>query len=174
MRFSKTMANALALLALLASAAIATPALAAEGLNLTPDVPKLLINMGVFALLIYPTHKLLLQPLVGVLLAREAATAGSVEKASGLRDSAAGEREQLDAALAETRHAAAARRNEILAEAQSEERSILDAARSDAGQVVAEVRDAIAGELEQARRSLQDDARELAGEAAARILGRNP
>ncbi len=146
---------------------------AAEGLNLSPNIPLLVGNLVLFALLIWPVNRLLISPLVGILQEREARTTGSTDEADTLLADAARERGQLEARRLEARRQASDRRAAILTEGKAAEQQVVDAARADAAASVAEVRGAIEGELAQARETLRDDARALAEEAAARILGRS-
>jgi F-type H+-transporting ATPase subunit b len=157
-----------------ALAALGTPgaARAAEGLNLIPSVPLLFANLTVFALLIYPVHRLLIGPLVRVLDERERRTTGALESAAQVGRDSAQQRAELEVRLARGRAEAQERRARILAETKAEEQRRLDAARQEAASELSSLRAVIEGELEQARQSLRADARALADEAAARILGR--
>ena len=130
------------------------------------------INVVVFAALIYPTHRLVLQPLLRVLQERGSATLGTIERAVELSGDSGRLQEALEERLSEARGAAQARRSEVMAESDAEEQRIVAAAREAAATSVAEVRDSITAELEAARDALESDVRGLAQEAAAKILGR--
>ncbi len=145
---------------------------AASGLNLIPDLTLLAANLVVFGLLIYPTQRWLLAPLVRILVERERRTAGALERAESTHTEAVQVREELERELASARTEAQARRSAILSQAEAEERRILDEARTDASRALEAVRSSVEGELAEARRTLQSDARSLSREAAARILGR--
>jgi F-type H+-transporting ATPase subunit b len=151
------------------------PALAlagGDGLNLIPNLTLLVANLVVFGLLIYPTQRWLLAPLVRVLAEREQRTAGALERAQSTHAEAVQMREDLERELATARADAQAHRAVILGEAEAEERRILDEARTDASRALEAVRSSVEGELADARRTLQSDARDLSREAAVRILGR--
>jgi F-type H+-transporting ATPase subunit b len=158
--------------ALLALLLMTQPAWAEGGLNLIPDWPTLALNLVVLGLLIYPVNRLLLQPLLAVILEREARTSGAIDRADGLVGEASAARESIDEGLLAARIEAQSRRAAVLGEAEQEERRILGEARAAANREIEGVRESIAGELTVARAALRDDARALAREAATRILGR--
>ncbi len=151
------------------------PALAlagGDGLNLIPNLTLLVANLTVLGLLIYPTQRWLLAPLVRVLVAREQRTAGALERAESTHAEAVGVREELERELMRARAEAQAQRSLILGEAEAEERRMLGEARTDSARALEAVRSSVEGELADARRTLQSDAQELSRAAAARILGR--
>jgi len=149
------------------------PALAAsDGLNLIPDLTLLAANLVVFLLLIVPTQRWLLAPLVRILVERERRTMGATQRAEATATEAVQIRGELERELVRARADAQAQRSLSLGEAEVEERRILEEARIDASRALEAVRSAVEGELTQARRTLQSDAQDLSREAAARILGR--
>ena len=164
-----------ALPTLTAAAVVLAPSLAfaAGDFKILPDVPHMLVNLAIFAALIWPVNRLLIQPLLGVIETREERTVGALQQAAAFGDEASGARRELEGELREARSAAAAARAEVLAEAESQEQSLIAAAREAAAETVREVRDAVAQELGGARESLRADAGELAQVAAAKILGRS-
>ena len=163
------------LLIFVALSALSVPAVAAAaggGLNLTPDLTLLAANVLVLGLLTYPTHRLLLKPLVRILAEREQRTTGTMARAEAVCAEAAQVQEELGTRLARAREDAQARRNAIMNEVEAEERGILDAARAESVQTLGAVRSAVAEEISDARTALQAEAQALSREAAARILGR--
>jgi F-type H+-transporting ATPase subunit b len=153
----------------LPSAALA----AGGGLDLTPDPIVLGTNLVILGLLIYPVNKLLLQPIVRVLQAREARTSGAQERAGEITQQASALVTQIEARLLEARREAQAQRAAILAKAEEEDRRVLTAARDETARTLDAVRGSVAEELERARASLRDEVISLSREAAARVLGRN-
>ncbi|TDI94736.1 MAG: hypothetical protein E2O73_16360 [Deltaproteobacteria bacterium] len=143
-----------------------------DGLNLIPNLTLLVANLTVLGLLIYPTQRWLLAPLVRVLVEREQRTAGALERAESTHAEAVRMREELERELLRARTEAQAHRSVILGEAEVEERRILEEARTDSARALEAVRSSVEGELAEARRTLQSDAQELSRAAAARILGR--
>lgn len=164
--------RAIALVAL----AVACPSAAAQaagGLNLEPNLGLVAMNVAIFLLLVIPTNRLLLRPLVRILEERERRTIGARSQAEAGAAEAARARAELEAMLRGARERAQARRAAITTAAQTEERALLERAREDARHEVDAVRSGIAAELTSARATLQSDARALAREAAAKLLGRS-
>lgn len=145
---------------------------AAAGLNLNPDMQLLVTNVVVFSLLIWPTNKLLIQPLLGVIREREDRCFGTLQRAEALAAESADARTDLEERLSRMRGEAQVRRAELLGEADASERAMIEKARERAAESVDEVRRTVAMELDEARRALQADTRRIAEEAAAKILGR--
>lgn len=147
----------------------------AEGatLNLEPNPTWVVLNLVVFALLLYPTQRLLLGPLVRILEEREERTTGALSRAATLREQTSALQVDLEARLTRTRADAAVHRGRILEETEAEERQLLEAARAETARTLETVRSRIAEELEVARQTLREDAPALAREAVARILGRS-
>ncbi len=154
--------------------ALAMPriARAAAALNLDPELWLTAMNVVIFAALIYPTNRFLLQPLLKVLRARIEAVEGTAGRASEIREEALARRRELEERLALARAEAQSQRVRTLGETETEAKSLTDAARAAASASIAEVRETLAGELESARSELESEARTLAEEAAAKILGR--
>lgn len=145
---------------------------AAAGLNLNPDLQLVFANVVVFALLIWPTNKLLIQPLLRVIRERDARSFGTFQRAEAVAVEAAASKRALETQLAEMRVEAQARRASILGEADANERDLIDKARERGSESVEEVRRTVDMELTEARAALQGDAQQLAEQAAAKILGR--
>jgi F-type H+-transporting ATPase subunit b len=151
----------------------AAPAQAAEALNLFPDPLKVLINVVVFLLLIYPTSRFLLRPLVRTLEERERRTEGALRSMDALLGESAQLRETLEARLDEARERAQAQRAAVLQEGEEEERGELTQAREQAAQKLEEARAEMAVELDAARQTLRAEAESLARELASKVLGRS-
>ena len=158
--------------ALLLLLAATPPAYAAGGLVLIPDLTTLVINFVVLFALMYPVNRFLLQPLVAVLLEREARTSGALEQAEGFVVEAGEARARIDQLLSDARVEAQSRRHAILSTAEAEDHRLIQAAREAANGELETVRGAVADELESARVQLKTQAQALAREAATQILGR--
>jgi F-type H+-transporting ATPase subunit b len=158
---------------IVAAVALPSTALAAEGLNLFPDPLKVAVNVVVFLLLIYPTSRFVLRPLVRTLEEREKRTTGALSRMDSLLGEAAEHRQTLEARLEEARQQAQAQRAAVLQEAEEEERRELTQAREAATRRLDEARDSIAAEVESARESLRSEADALARELASKVLGRS-
>jgi len=144
----------------------------AAGLNLEPNFPLVALNVVVFLLLVYPTNRFVLGPLVRVLEERERRTAGAREEAARTLEGSAELQRDLDARMRAARERARARHAEIAAAAQEEIRRVLAEARDGANAELELVRSGVAGQLESARATLRTDASALAREIAAKLLGR--
>lgn len=145
---------------------------AAGALNLSPNPVILIADVVVFLLLVYPTSRLLLRPIVRIIEDREKRSEGALAGAESLSLEAVELQRELEVRLREAHARAQGRRAEVLAEAEEAQRESLDHARDDAGRIVDSVRRSVADDLSAARTSLADEARTLAREAASRILGR--
>jgi F-type H+-transporting ATPase subunit b len=144
----------------------------AAGLNLVPNWSLVALNVAIFLLLVYPTNRFVLQPIVRVLEERERRTSGARAAAARDLETGAALQQDLEARLRAAREQAQARYAEVSAGTQGEARRLLGRAREEAHAEVETVRGAIAGELEQARRALRAESNELAREIAAKLLGR--
>lgn len=145
---------------------------AAGALNLSPNPLILIADVVVFLLLVYPTSRLLLRPIVRIIEDREKRSEGALAGAESLSHEAVELQRELEVHLREAHASAQGRRAEVLAEAEEAQRESLERARGDAGRIVESVRRSVAEDLSAARTSLADEARTLAREAASRILGR--
>ena len=166
--------NLLIILLGLAMLSVATPVSAAgAGLNLLPDLRLVALNVGVFLLLVIPTNRLVLRPLLRIIQARGEKIGGALSRSDELRHEAERVRTVVESQLAEAHAAAQAERNTIMGKAEEDSRGILDAARAESAREMGAVRTSIATELTTARATLQSETRELAREAASRVLGRS-
>ena len=165
--------NSLVTLTALSVLGVPGAALAAGGLNLQPGLGLLIANLVVLGLLIYPTQRLLLAPLVRIFEQREQRTTGAMARAEEVRVEAAAVHAELDKRLVQARADAQARRSAILSEAEGEEQEILELARAEVARTLEALRSSIAEEAADARRKLHADARALSREAASKILGRS-
>ena len=165
--------NSLVTLTALSVLGVPGAALAAGGLNLQPGLGLLIANLVVLGLLIYPTQRLLLAPLVRIFEQREQRTTGAMARAEEVRAEAAAVHAELDKRLLQARADAQARRSAILSQAEGEEQEILELARADVARTLEALRSSIMEEAADARRKLQADARALSLEAASKVLGRS-
>lgn len=145
---------------------------AGGGIEIMPSLPKLIPLIALFALMIVPVNRLLIQPMLAVLDERD-------EKIAGARGRAAEVGKRADAVLASYESSVASAREE----AEGERRGQLDQARStqaerlgrergDAESRLDQARSEIQTALDQARGGLRAEAEQLARQAAERMLGR--
>jgi len=146
---------------------------AAAGLNLFPELEYVALNVVVFLLLVWPTNRFVIQPLLGVLRAREDRTDGALARAEEQVGETARLSDDVRARLRAARDRAQGRRAEIAAAGEGEVGQVLAQAREEGARTIASVRDGIAEELAAARTMLETETRALASDAAAKILGRS-
>lgn len=168
----KTAVARLAALTLLSGIA-ATPAHAAGGLQLIPEVAELVTLFVLFALLIFPLNALIFRPIFGVLDEREERIAGARRRGEQLETEAAQIVARYEGEVREVRESSERERRESLDRSRDERATIADAARSEAEAEIERGRMAIASSLDEARTTLRAGAEQLASQAAERILGRS-
>ena len=151
----------------------AAEARAADALNLFPDPLAVAINVVVFLLLIYPTSRFLLRPLVRTLEERERRTEGALRSMDALLGETAQLRQTLEARLDEARERAQAQRAAVLQEGEEEQRRELTDAREQAARKLEEARAEMAAELDAARQTLRAEVESLSRELASKVLGRS-
>ncbi len=151
-----------------------TPAFAVAAIDL--EIPRRLmltgVNVAIFAALVWPTNRFVIQPLLQVLREREQASEGTLGRVAELLEDSAARRETLEERLEQARAAAQARRTAIMTEAESEERRVIGAAREAGANALERVRAEVVAELGQARSAFEAEASGLAQAAAVKILGR--
>ncbi len=145
---------------------------AAEGLNLFPEPWKVAIHVTLFLVIIYPTTRFLLRPLVRVIEERERRTEGALDRMDSLLGEAAELRQTLEVRLDTAREEAQAQRAGQLQQVEEDERRELTEAREHAERRLQEARVSIAAQVESARESLRAEADGLARDLASRVLGR--
>jgi F-type H+-transporting ATPase subunit b len=142
-------------------------------LVLIPDPPMLVALIVLFVLLIAPTNRLILKPLLRVLDERQASTTGTRARAARLEEEAREVFERCERELAKTREEADRARRGALERVRGEAQQLTDTARGAAEQTLESARGELTGAFEEARRGLRAQAQDLAREAAARVLGRS-
>jgi F-type H+-transporting ATPase subunit b len=157
-----------------APALLAAPAAHASGsLELTPDLPILVVLVIGFAVLIYPLHVLLFRPVFRVLDERRERIDGARARAEKLESDARRTLERYQGSIREVREESERARRGRLDEARAEQARIASEARGEAESEVERARRSLAESLEGARASLRQSAEELSRQAAERILGRS-
>lgn len=141
-------------------------------LVLVPDLRMMLALIALFLLLIAPTHRLILKPLLRVLEEREERTAGTRARAARIEEEAREVLARYEREVAKTREEAERQRRATLEQVRGESQGLTGAARGAAEQSQAAARRELAEALDAARHVLRERTQELAREAAARVLGR--
>jgi F-type H+-transporting ATPase subunit b len=158
----------------LAAALLPAAAHASGDLVLIPDWTGMLpILIVLFVLLIAPTNRLILKPLLRVLDEREARTTGTRARAARLEEEAREVFERCEREIAKTREDADRARRGTIERVRGEAQQLTDAARGTAERTLESARGELSGAFEEARRGLRAQSQDLAREAAARVLGRS-
>lgn len=150
----------------------ATPAFAAEGLNLAPTWSTLATLLLLFVILVPVLNALLFQPILRVLDEREQRIDGARRRADELTRQAEQTLQRYETTVREARAGAEADRKRALEGAQRQQAASVADERSKAEQVLERTRHEVANALAAARGDLQSQARELARDVATRVLGR--
>lgn len=140
-------------------------------INLTPD-PSLLAIMVIFFLNYLIVRKFFLQPINGVLEAREqeTMTADKLYEESLARFNEA--TSEMEIQLHNAKREAAAVRERYRGEAAQYRQSVVQKTSTEAKQIVSDAETRLSADVKEARETIVRDADALAREAAARILGR--
>jgi F-type H+-transporting ATPase subunit b len=140
-------------------------------INLTPD-PSLLAIMVIFFLNYLIVRKFFLQPINGVLEAREqeTMTADKLYEESLARFNEA--TSEMEIQLHNAKREAAAVRERYRGDAAQYRQAVVQKTSAEAKQIVTDAETRLAAEEQEARETILRDADALAREAAARILGR--
>lgn len=160
-------------LAFAATALAAAPAQAAGGLEIFPDLGRLVLLILLFLLLIPPAQALVFRPLLRVLDERIERMQGARKQAARIAAEAHRLAEEYAQSRAEVRAEAEAERRAHLEEAKRQQAELLRQTRSQVEAELEQARGEIRGAVEQARGSLRDEAQELGQMLAERLLGRS-
>lgn len=158
-------------------AAVVSPAghalAAGGGIEIMPSPAKLLPLIGLFALMIIPVNRLLIQPMLKVLDERDERIAGARSRAGEVGKRAEEVLAAYEGNVARARDEAEGERRGQLDQARSAHADRVGRERGDAEQRLEQARGEIRGALEQARGGLQAEAQQLAKQAAEKMLGRS-
>ena len=168
----------------LAAFLLATPALAADSLELIPDyqlfgllgegegIGALWIMLIGFVVLTFPLNALIFQPIFRALDARAERIQGARARSTQLQTDADDVLDRYESAIREARSESEASRQSQLANARDEQSSLTAQAKSEAEQELERARSELNQSLEEARVTLRASADDLATAAAEQILGR--
>lgn len=154
--------------------ALPLSAAAAEGgLSIFPDWKELLILLAVFAVLIFPSNKLVFEPLIEVLDERGRRIQGAQARAQEIDTEADRVFGEYETAVTAARKLAEEDRRGRMEEARREQSRVTAEARGDAEAEMQRARAGVAEALGQAREELRNQAQGLASDAASQVLGRS-
>ena len=142
--------------------ALATPAYAADKLNLFPDPTTFVMRMLLFAVLVFITNAMIFKPIFAALDDRTRRVAGARKQAG-----------EVDEESREVRAEAESARKNHLGHAREEQMSMAEAARAQAEAKVEQARSELDAALVSAREGLNAASRDIARAVAARVIGRD-
>lgn len=163
---------------------VATPAVAAESLELIPDyalfgliggeqgLGSLWIMLIGFVVLIFPLNALIFQPIFLALDERANRIQGARDRSGTLETEADAVLARYEGAIREARAESETARQAQLATAREEQVVLTGQARGEAEAEIESARVALGNSLEDARAALRAEAEELATAAAEQVLGR--
>lgn len=140
-------------------------------LTFPPDF-TFVVQIVLFFVLWAGLKRLLFDPVMAVLDARQARTTGAREAALRVRSETELAAADYEHRLQEARGEALREAGRLRAETAAEERRLIEAAREAAGRELAVLRDTLARQAEAARPALEAEAREVARRMVERIAGR--
>lgn len=133
---------------------------------------SLLVQIGIFIVLLVVLKPLLFEPMLKLFEEREKRTEGTKREAAKEDERSAKALSKYEAALAKAREAGAAERDALRAEGQRKEAEILAKIRAQTAATIDQGRAKIAAEAKAAREQLGVDVSQLGRSIATRVLGR--
>jgi F-type H+-transporting ATPase subunit b len=152
--------------------AAAGPAPQADGPQLIDVDGTLLVQLGLFLLLMFVLTRLLWRPYLRVRSERVTRVEGYRQEAQRMEADAAARLARAEAELGEARRIASGERAQVRAEAHAREQTLIAEAQADAQRTLAGARAKLDTTLAAERAKLKVQAREIARQAARKILGR--
>ena len=126
-----------------------------------------------FGLLVFVLNMLLFKPVRALLAQRRQEIQSACERAVAVDEQVASKVAQYETRLRDAKTEVAARRAELLKEAQAEESGVMDKARQEAASSLASLRERVAQESAAARVLLQNQAELLSDDICKKLLGRS-
>jgi len=140
-------------------------------LTFPPD-SSFLVQIVLFVLLWIGLKRLLFDPVMHVLEARDARTSGLNREAAAMKASAEQSAGEYERRMHEVRHQISAEAEGQRAAAHTEERQLIAEARQEASSRLMQLRETLAGEAEAARAALGVEARDLSVRMLERVVGK--
>lgn len=132
----------------------------------------ILIQGGIFLLILWFLNRNLLQPVLKILNGREAKTEGFFAEADEMGKKAMAAVEDYEEKLRQAKREALDLKRKFVAEGLEKREEVLGGARSEASAHLDGIRDEVAKEVEKTRSVLHEEVRALGREIAEKILGR--
>ncbi|MBW2241013.1 MAG: ATP synthase F0 subunit B [Deltaproteobacteria bacterium] len=143
------------------------------GLSIFPELNELLILLALFGVLIFPSNKLVFEPLIEVLDERGRRIQGARDRAQEIESEADRVFGEYEVAITAARKLAEQDRRGRMEDARREQSRVTAEARGDAEAEMQRARAGVAEALGQAREELRSQSEGLAREVAGRVLGRS-
>ncbi|MDD5305876.1 MAG: ATP synthase F0 subunit B [Deltaproteobacteria bacterium] len=140
--------------------------------NLIDLDATILLQLGIFFLMMLLLRSFLFKPVLRLIDARKEAIEGTEAKAKAMQVEAMALKRQAEGQLFDIRTAAAAERARMIEQARSAERDIAGATREDCQRIAEGARTKMEKRAVEVRGDLEREARTLVTLAAARALGR--
>jgi len=140
-------------------------------LTFPPDY-TFVVQIVLFLILWAGLKRLIFDPVVAMLDAREARTTGAKAAAAQMRSSTEVSAAEYEQKVQEARRQAAGDASVVRSGTAAEEQRVLDAAREEATKQLAVLRENLARQADAARPSLDGEAQQLAARMVERIAGR--
>ncbi len=153
--------------------ALATPAYAADKLNLFPDPTTFVMRMLLFAVLVFITNAMIFKPIFAALDDRTRRVAGARKQAGEVDEESDALLQRYESSIREVRAEAESARKNHLGHAREEQMSMAEAARAQAEAKVEQARSELDAALVSAREGLNAASRDIARAVAARVIGRD-
>lgn len=140
-------------------------------LTFPPDY-TFVVQIVLFLILWIGLKRLVFDPFVAMLEAREARTTGAKAAATQMRSTTEVSAAEYENKVQEARRQSATDASVVRAGTAAEERRVLDAAREEASRQLAVLRESLARQADAARPTLDGEAQQLATKMVERIAGR--
>jgi F-type H+-transporting ATPase subunit b len=140
-------------------------------LTFPPD-SSFLIQIASFFILWLGLKRLLFDPVMDVLEAREARTTGMVRETANLKSAADHSAAEYDRRMREVHQQLSAESEKARAATATEERQFISSAREQGSAQLMQVRDSLSRQAESARALLASEAQELSARMLERVTGR--
>jgi F-type H+-transporting ATPase subunit b len=151
------------------------PVLAAPGqrMNIIPDPLQVLLNTFPFLVAVVGMYRIILKPMLGYLLERDAAIKGGHTEAARIEGEIADRMAEYEARLAAARDEIGTLRADKRAVAQGQYDVAIEAARAEAEVKIAAANGEIAAAKDAAANQLKTMSGEIADQVAGQVLGRS-
>ncbi|HEX7407243.1 MAG TPA: ATP synthase F0 subunit B [Candidatus Binatia bacterium] len=136
------------------------------------QLDSFLIQIASFVILWLGLKRLLFDPALQVLEAREARTSGLAREAAEMKSAADRSAAEYEARMREIRHQLAVEAEAARVVTRTQERQVISVARDQVSHQLMQLRDTLSRQAEEARPALAAEARDLSARMLERVVGR--